>query len=193
MLIPRRRSETGLHREVWQAYNELLDYCRAITPTSGLQHRIVKTNYGSRVVLSNEDEESVPQPFLLKSVSVDYVVCRTYLNQTQGLSDIFIALEWDIRRTPFDGQTIPFIAEQPTENLQISYTYLSNTYRTATLKDSAGATRSTENQQIIPLLIPDRTVLFALPYVNDDIDLVSPHTGSIAHLALAAGRAWTKV
>jgi hypothetical protein len=60
--------------------------------------------------------------FKVVSVHTDYLTCNTYDGTTTGTEDIYVAMPWDLRRTPFDGQTVNSVA----------YTYSSDTARVAT-------------------------------------------------------------
>jgi len=67
--------------------------------------------------------------FRVKSIENDYLVCRKY-NSTadeESATDINVAKPYELRRTPFDGETITYINAQ-----QISYSYTSQRERTAT-------------------------------------------------------------
>ena len=60
--------------------------------------------------------------FKVQSINTDYLTCRTYDGTTTGSTDIYVAMPWDLRRTPFHGATVN----------GVTYTYSSNIQRSAT-------------------------------------------------------------
>jgi len=97
----------------------------------------------------------VHKAFRVKSVEVDYLICRTWNGKTEGSIDVKIALPPLLRRSPFDLT----VAGRD----GFTYVYLSNTERTST--KTADAT--TEEQEIIPRYV-----------VNDIIIAVKSVAGS---------------
>lgn len=89
----------------------------------------------------------------VKTIQGDYLSCLTWDGSTEGTDPIAVARPWDLRRSPFDGQTVN----------GISYTYTSDVQRTATL---TGVSE-------IQLITPDY-------FVDAEIFVISATTGVTA-------------
>jgi hypothetical protein len=87
-----------------------------------------------------------PTRFVITNASDfgDYLVCST----PSGVSDVYVAKPWGLRRTPFD--------DMPPRN-DMTYAYTSNTRRIATL--TVGEETETENQVINPPWLVDDEIL----------------------------------
>lgn len=76
--------------------------------------------------------------FVVKSVSDDHLVCRTWDGTNEGTVDIKVAKPYILRRTPFHGKTLTVNGNT------LTYSYASGTQRTVT--KSGGS----ETQIIVP-------------------------------------------
>lgn len=77
-------------------------------------------------------------PTIIKSVSDDFLVCRTFLNSEEGTDDVFVAKPYLLRRSPFDGGT--------RANLSFTYT---NTTREATVLSGPNSGIS-QTERVVP-------------------------------------------
>ena len=113
------------------------------------------------------------------SVETDYMICTV----TDTGAQVYVALPWQLRRTPFDGQTYN----------GVSYTYTSNTARDA----SSGS--GSESQVIVPAYVAGDLV-YALTGIVGDTSVHETTTQGaslpqpVEWLDLNVdGRAWAKV
>lgn len=126
----------------------------------------------------------------------DYLLCANEFDeQGQPTSIVFVAKQWEVRKTPFHGETIIF-----EDGLRISYDYddpSSSTKRVATRTGIPGREPSivTEKQIVIPRYIISGQIYAAKPvggtaaFVNPDAD---PPTGPIEWQDVGNQRAFTR-
>ena len=126
---PIKKRETGLFKEVWRAYNDLIDFARelAVSPNSrGIS--VSRTSNGT--LLRIEPDKGVPNLMVkrmrVEAVHNDYIVCREWDGVTLGQS-FSVAKPFRLRRTPFDGVAITY-----DDGTVISYQYSSSFQRVAT-------------------------------------------------------------
>lgn len=127
--------------------------------------------------------------FVVKSVSDDHLVCRTWDGTTEGTVDIKVAKPWDLRKKPFHGKT------RTIGSNTFTYNYTSATERTVT-KSTSGS----ETQIIIPQYVATGEVAFK----GNEIWAARCDTGAILNEgqsneerltlmdANVAGRFWAK-
>lgn len=178
---PRKQRETGFFREVWKAYNDLVDYCRETAVTSGRGVVVTRTANGtllSASAIAGNDVEI--KQFRLKSVQDDYLVCRTWDGTTEGETDYNVAKPYDLRRTGWHGVTVTYSLESILgASASVSYFYQTGTYRIA---------NGTEHQGIRPFYVPDKTVIYAVKAdhtgVEDAPDWIDLNTDARAWAAI---------
>lgn len=157
---PIKKRETGLFKEVWRAYNDLIDFARelAVSPNSrGI--RVSRTANGTLLVAepSSAEEGFAVRMFRLKSVQDDYVTCREWDGTTEREADVLIAKPFDLRVTGWNGQTVVYQLEGPLGGATRTISYAKVT---ATLRKATGA-GITEDQAVRPFYVVDRTIIFA--------------------------------
>lgn len=76
--------------------------------------------------------------YVVKSVSDDHLVCRTWDGVTEGAADVKVAKPFILRKTPFHGKTLTVNGNT------LTYSYTSGTQRTVTKGSNS------ETQVIIP-------------------------------------------
>lgn len=84
---------------------------------------------------------------IVTGVNNDHLVCRTFLESVQGATDILVAKNYKLRRTPFDGNTIG----------GITYTYSNALAREAT---SASCPSLQEIQEVIPTYLVGSDIIY---------------------------------
>lgn len=115
------------------------------------------------------------QQFKVVSVQQDYLVCRTWNGTEQGDSDVFVALPYLLRRTPFDGAA----------RNGISYSYGDNVSRTASLSGED------EAQVMVPSYVAG-DVIYAVRNSAGGTG-VTANAAAVQWLDLNVdGRAWAK-
>lgn len=111
--------------------------------------------------------------FKVQAIHTDYLTCRSWDGTTLGSIDVNIAMPWDLRRTPFDGQTVN----------GVTYTYTTDIQRTAT--DGT----NTETHVITPPYFADAEIYAARGLVGGAG--VTVDGAALAWIDLnLAGRAW---
>lgn len=148
---PPKKRETGALKEVWQAYNALLEYTRSISVMQSGNRgvRVSRTSNGTLLAVDSVAEAATAttvQSFIISSDGPDEWVATTGER---------IAKPWTLRRTPFDGQTLEYIDER-NQTYSITFSYISS------FKRSVLVSGSTENQVIIPRFKLGRDVIFAI-------------------------------
>lgn len=163
---PPKKRETGFFREVWIQTNRVLEYARAcqVRQNGSLGVKVSQTNNGTLLkVDALRASGTQAKQFRLISVEDDYYICREFDGENPGGNLVNIAKYHELRRTGWHGETItygfPSFPNSPGQ-LQITYTFITNEYRTA----ASGGT--TEHQLILPVLIPQQTVIYAIRSVN---------------------------
>lgn len=179
---PRKQRESGFFREVWKAYNDLVDYCREIAVTSGRGVTVTRTANGTLLSASVAAASDVQiKQFRVKSVQNDYLVCREFDGTTELETDVNVAKPFELRRTGWHGVTVTYTLESILgAQASVSYAYQTATYRIA---------NGTEHQGIRPFYVPDQTVIFASKVENgtgveDADEWIDINT---------AGRAWAAI
>lgn len=182
---PRKQAEAGLFKDVWREFNRMIDYVREISPLNGLGIQTNRTANGTTFNLKPTepaDPGSVVRQYRLKEVFDDYLRCRSWNGTTEGGEDVFIALPWRLRRTPFDGQTLVFTSDG--ETYSASYVYESPTKRTKTI---AGVP---EIQVILPQFQVDFDLIYAIEVV-EPLGITTEDDATITLLDINDdGRAW---
>lgn len=184
---PPKKRESGALKEVWQAYNSLLEYTRsiAVMQSGNRGVRVSRTSNGT--LLSVEiapGEEAVAGEVVRMRVDTifdDYLSC-TRLDDN---SSIAVAKPFNLRRTGWHGQTITYTLEGypgAPATIDVVYDYISSTYRTA----AVGA--YTEHQVIRPQYKTGFSHIFAAQCENSGVSSASEWIDLNAD-----GRAWTMV
>jgi len=105
---------------------------------------------GMPVETPQQSRRNIPTSELIrlvvKSVSDDHLVCRTWDGTNEGTVDVKIAKPWDLRKKPFHGKT------RTIGSNTFTYNYTSATERTVT-KSTSGS----ETQIIIPQYVATST------------------------------------
>lgn len=182
---PNKKRETGLFKEVWVAYNNLVDFCREIAPQQSGSHGVMvdrKSNGTSFKISSVERSNTELKMFIVKSVHDDYITCRNWDGEHEGISDIKIAKPFELRKTGWHGVTVTYTLETTGATRPVTYSYLSSVYRTAT----SGST--VEWEAIRPPYVPNKSVIYAAKSTNgtgvtDAPDLVEMSSRAFAKLA----------
>jgi hypothetical protein len=134
---PQRKRETGLFKEVWVAYNNLVEFCREIAPiqsgNQGVQVERKSNGTSFRVSPANQATGNARVVRMrVTSVLDDKLVC-TNLEDGQSVN---VAKDFNLRKTGWHGQTIVYTLE-PYPNapatLTVSYDMPTATYRRATI------------------------------------------------------------
>ena len=180
MNLPKKRAETGVFKEVWRSYNELVDYARSLRPARG--NKNVRVRHTTQGVIYEADP-GVAEPAEGGAVTMfqvanggiqdDYLLCveSNGTNPTSG-SIIPVAKPWQLRLTPFDGKSVTY---QSAGNISVSFAYTSVQARTATI--IAGGI-GTEMQIIVP------------PYRFGDVIYATQPTN---HTGVAQANDWVDV
>lgn len=119
--------------------NEIVNAFNAVKQTPGPTRQVLPGGTASMLTACQ---------FQLTAMAGDYFEAKVYDGTTQTGSAIKIAKPFQLRRTPFDGETIT--------ELGISYVYNSDTTRTATLDEED------EEQLVIPKYLVGFSVIFAI-------------------------------
>lgn len=134
--LPQKKRETGALKEVWKAYNLLIDYCRAIavTPTNrGV--RIARTMNGTQLSaeIPRFQTESGIGVFRYKSMQDEYLVCRSWDWENEGETDVLIAKPYNMRVSSWNGQSISYTRESSLGGgtVVVTYTKVTAAHRTA--------------------------------------------------------------
>jgi hypothetical protein len=139
----------------------------------------------SLVIRPGEGGGGKAQHYRVKSISENYLVCRTWggtdNTADDGTTNIYVARDPELRRSRYDGRTIAFNSDG--DSFSASYTYSSNTKRTKTVSGTA------EEQVIVPYYKTDETVITAIAATTN---LENPDGGAITLLEVTQ-RAWAKV
>jgi hypothetical protein len=161
---PKKRRESGALKEVWQAFNELVDFTRetAPMPSIGSGVTVTRTSNGTLYKVSPCDTvaASPVNRYLVTSVANDHLVCRLMSGSSTTGEDVLIAKPNDLRRTGWHGQIVQYTIETTGLTRNVSYSFVSAVYRTAT----SGTT--VENQVIRPPYVANRSVIFAVESDN---------------------------
>lgn len=121
--------------------------------------------------------------YRLKEIGADWLRCRKYDGTTEGTEDVYIARDPELRRTPFDGQTIAWDSDG--DAFSATYAYSSHTKRTKTVSGTA------ETQVIVPYYKVDFTVVLAATSANKT-GVLDPN-GAAIYLVEITQRAWAKL
>lgn len=127
-------------RTTFRPVNEMTKAFNAVAPMPGAVRQVIP-GAGSVGTL-------IIRQFQITGMDGDYFEAKAYDGTTQTGSAIKIAKPFQLRRTPFDGEYI--------SGLQVSYSYSSDTTRTATHDDED------EEQLVIPKYLIDFSVIFAV-------------------------------
>lgn len=119
----------------------------------------------------------------VKSVSDDYLICRTWDGTNEGTSDIYVAKPYTLRKTPYHGKTITF------NGTALTFSYSNGVTR------SVSKSGGSETQIIIPAYTGTGS-----GYGGEEIHAIFAYTGlrdpsnrPIGLLdANIDGRAWAK-
>jgi hypothetical protein len=183
--VPNKKRETGALKEVWIAHNNLLDYCREISPqqssangvyvdrkSTGTSFKIVKQ------AAAGGDARVVRMRVI--AVANDQLSC---LNLDDG-ETLNVAKPFNLRSANWHGEDILYTLEPypsaPT-TLTIHYAMVTPTYRIATIGTYD------EHQVIRPQYVPGFSEIFAAGCESSGVsgcDWVDLN---------ADGRAWTMV
>lgn len=165
---PHKKRESGLFKEVWRAYNELVDFCREIAPLqSGRGVKVTRTSNGTLLqadIPEVSGGSGVVKQFLVKSVQDDYITCVEFDGTNETGGSVLVAKPFNLRRTGWHGVTVNYTLEgYPSSpgTLAITYSMTSAVYRTATIGSSV------EHQVIIPRYVPNKSVIFASQSENE--------------------------
>lgn len=195
MVPPPKHNERGALAKVWREFNKLRDVVMASRPIAGQRIHIDRTTHGSIIrgdVIKVEPAVSgVVNQYLVKEVDGDYLRCRIIDGTAADADDVYIAKPFDLRRTPWDAQTVTmtiyYSAADGTfksTTVDITYTYYNDFGRKAEYASYS------ESQVIVPYYIPDRSVIYAID-VEEEINITSDH--EILKIDLNTdGRAWCK-
>jgi len=93
---------------------------------------------------------SVPFPVTVVTVFDDYLTCRP-LNIEGADNDIYVAKPWDLRKTPFDTETMP-----NQDGTLMSFAYSTTSTQARTVTDTTDD--STEDQVIVPAYVEKQTI-----------------------------------
>jgi len=91
----------------------------------------------------------VGKSFRVKSVEIDYLICRTWDGRVEGSVDVKVALPPLLQRTPFDGTSAG------RDGFTYVYASGNNIERTSTKTEDD----TTEEQEIIPRYVVNDTIL----------------------------------
>lgn len=183
---PTKKRESGVFREVWIAYNNLVEFCREIAPMpSGNQGVIVerKANGTAFRVTPTRGSTGNARVVRMRVVSVhdDHLACINLEDNSQ----VNVAKDFNLRKTGWHGQTIVYTLE-PYPNapatLSVSYDMPTATYRIATIGGYV------EHQVIRPNFKTGFSEIFAAACDDTGVS-VAPDWVDIN----ADGRAWTMV
>ena len=119
----------------------------------------------------------------LKEVGNDYLRCRSLDGTTEGTTDLYVARSFELRRTPFDAQTIAYSADG--DVFSATFAYTSATKRTKTISGVA------EVQVIVPYYKVDFSEIMAIKS-NEATGLLDPAGAPIVLMELTQ-RAWAKL
>lgn len=134
---PKKQRESGLFKEVWIAYNNLVDYVREISPQQSSSQGVYvdrKSNGTSFRIVPSRQSTGNARVVRMRVTSVldDKLVC-TNLEDGQAVN---VAKDFNLRKTGWHGQTIVYTLE-PYPNapatLSVSYDMPTATYRIATI------------------------------------------------------------
>lgn len=182
---PKKQRETGVFREVWKAYNDLLDFCRsiAVMPSGARGVRVSRTINGT--LLATEAIEAVSGGgrvvrMRVDTVRDDYLSCT---NRETGEA-VYVAKPFNLRSDNWNNASIVYTIEpypQAPASLTISYAMQTPTYRIATVGTFE------EHQVIRPQYVPGFSEIFAS-------ECESTGVAGVEWVDLNAdGRAWTMV
>ena len=156
MVIPAKIPETGPLKKYWRILNDWRTYIISLTPRKGIgiRHKHTSNGVTSTVVLP-EVEEAAASSSIKQFKITAVAVSGNYFSAAEwdgtSLGEVKqIARPYKLRRAPFHGQTITHNLEDPisgNQALTITYNYLSDTFRTATI---GGVFGFVERQVIIP-------------------------------------------
>jgi len=128
-------------REVWRYFNALRDYGASLRPQPGKNVHVKHTSQG---IMLSADPGTSPggevAQFVIQSVDGDYLLCKRWDGSTLGAEEKVLK-PYHLRRSPFDGESIVYVAEEITSgspgtvanlNETLVYAYLSDTCRKVT-------------------------------------------------------------
>lgn len=182
---PRKQRESGIFKEVWIAYNNLIEYCRAIAvqQAGSTGVKVDQRSNGTILRVEIPEAESVAGKVVrmrVDTVGMNHLTCHNYEDGSQ----VQVAKPFNLRSANWHAQTILYALENyPTSpgNLSITYAMVSSEYRTATIGTF------TEHQVIRPKYVAGFSEIFAAQCENTGlpgIDWVDLN---------ADARAWTMV
>lgn len=149
----------------------------------GIGYRLIQSHRGvSLEIQAGKGGGSTVKQYRLKSIEGDFLTCRTWDGTTEGAEDIYIARDPELRRSPFEGQSIAYNSDG--DSFTASYTYSSNTKRTKTVSGTA------EVQVIVPYYKTDFTIILAAESANGT-GVTDPDDAPIRLVELTQ-RAWAK-
>lgn len=164
--------------------NKLLAFARSCQIVEGIGYRINRSHRGTSLeILPGKGGGSTIKQYRLKSIEGDFLTCRTWDGTTEGTEDIYIARDPELRRTPFEGQSIAYNSDG--DSFTATYAYSSNTKRTKTVSGVA------EVQVIVPYYKTDFTVILAAASANKT-GVTDPDDADI-YLVELTQRAWAKL
>ena len=156
--------------EVVAGRNVKIDYTR----NASVIHADVPESSGSGSSVRN---------YMLKEIGADWLRCREYDGTTESATDVYIARDFELRKTPFDTKTIAYSSDG--DSFSATFAYSSNTKRTKTVSGV------TENQAIVPYYKLNFTIIKGTETRNSTG--VKDPDGKEIRIAEITSRAWAQV
>jgi hypothetical protein len=191
---PRKISERGMFRPVWQEFNRLIDYVREIAVVGGRNVEITRTINGTLIVPQavKSGGDSTIRQYRIKSIQNDFYTCRTWNGSEEGTTDISIARPFEHRVSNFNGQSVAYSSDG--DVFTATYSYTSATKRTKTVSGVA------ETQVLVPYFKTDFHLIYAvnvsapLTAGPSNTPITDTNDNPITLLDLNVdGRAWAKL
>lgn len=186
-------------RAAFARINDLIEYVNTLRPITDPNSLIAQTRVGTFQLTGKKAGGLALRQFILQAlpdpddpaaeeslehaIKADYLLAFPYSldvdgNETIGTDPVPIARDWLLRRTPFDGNSFEIDGDD------VSYTYASDTERTATIEGG-----SSETQVIVPHYFLD-AVIYAVE-VADNLGLETDDDPPRAITLMEVGsRAW---
>lgn len=128
--------------------------------------------------------------FCVNEIGSDWLKCQIWNGSGQVGDAIYVAKSYELRRTPWDGQTINVPVEgwngsaMETGFFPFTYTYYSNTYR------SVNNGSDNEYETVMPAWQTGRTIIYAT-YSTQDLNVYGPDSGLLMLVDINnAARIW---
>lgn len=118
MVLPPRKNEVGIFREIWRQCNLLRDYCASLRPCPGKNIRINHSSQGTMLsaeFAGSEGGGTVIVPMRIKSIGYNALKCVKWDGGTPETEEIEVARPWLQRQYVYQSDTeltITTVSEQ---------------------------------------------------------------------------------